>query len=1185
MKIYCVPSQKVKHRLDPFIFIFLLLWVFVSPVKGAKGALSYDPHTVLVEFKPDGQTLSGRVLNLENRVTQISRKLNVAFCGRVKIAKTYRSLSKASTFVLIKSNVLTAKEIMARLKRDPDVKAVSFNYRRRLLQIYPNDPLFNELWGLNNTGQGGGTPDADIDAPEAWDVSTGSTGVVAVVDTGVDYTHEDLAANMWRNSAECNGTPGIDDDGNGFVDDCYGYDFAGDNNGDNDPDPRPDLYYGIWGHGTLVAGIIAAVGNNNTGVTGVNWHGKIMALKMFRPDMSGFDADAVEAIDYAVLMKNRGVNIVAINASWGEYEYSQVLKDAIEAAGDAGILFVAAAGNEGNDNDLTPLYPCGYGLSNIICVGATDKNDQRPNWSNFGFGTVDVGAPGAEILTTLPGGGYLPQSGDIFFDDMESANGKWEHGGINDSWTITAEMSHSASHAWSDSPDSEYRNNTNSWLAVKNDIDLSSHQNGNVMLGFWIKYSTEYDHDYLSVEFSEDGGVSWKEAGRVTGSNNNFELVTVPVPRGFRTHSFRFRFRLFTNGSVTEDGVYIDDVGVGIGGPSDSYENESGTSMATPYVTGAVALMASVYPAEDMCHRLGRIFAGVDVKDQFQDLWWSSGRLNLYNSITGIPDPVVTSVSPAEGVTSGAQFTITGCGFRDFPGQVVFSTGATETQAPVVSWSNTSITAKVPGGTGKYVRVVRADGRKSNVIRVSEWSMKHAANTARSDAAAVVYRDKIYLFGGSTDGMKGCTNTGEVYDPASDTWTGIAPMSTKRARLAAAEAGGRIYIIGGYNDDEGTLLDTVEAYDSTNNTWETSAPLPQAMAWMKAVSLNGKIYVTGGYDRDGHALSTLYEYNPDTDTWTQKASMNHARYGHGAVALGGKIYVFGGKNDTHYLTSAEVYDPATDTWTSIADMPLALSRMGAATDGERIYLVGGTNTDWWDGHLPVYIEYNAATDTYTWENRGVRELITSKSAASLVYVLGQGALFSVGGLAWGETSLNELERLDVVMGYPEIPHRVNATTFYGGMDYDTNHLELAFIRPEGLTQPVDIYLELQQPAAEGGSLYCWFAQFDGGSVLSNGIYFNNATVACASTEEGAKQAYCTSCTMPDTLQLYGPSSMNPIFNDGWVVPHPFTMADGVESCQYLPDGDYALSVSAYGTGTTNLIAQGTVTITLNRGCP
>ncbi len=266
----------------------------------------------------------------------------------------------------------------------------------------PNDPSFGQLWGLSNTGQSGGLRDADIDAPEAWDVTTGSRDVVvAVIDTGVDYRHRDLAANAWRNPGEVAGD-GIDNDGNGFVDDVYGWDFA-----NNDADPLDDQ-----GHGTHVAGTIGAVGNNGTGVVGVSWNVSIMGLKFLGANGSGSTSGAVAAINYATRMRRDfGINIVATNNSWGGGGSSAALRDAIAAGGRAGILFVAAAGNEATNIDVTPAYPASYMDAAVISVAATDRSNNLANFSNYGVTGVDLAAPGVAIYSTVPGNSYATYSG------------------------------------------------------------------------------------------------------------------------------------------------------------------------------------------------------------------------------------------------------------------------------------------------------------------------------------------------------------------------------------------------------------------------------------------------------------------------------------------------------------------------------------------------------------------------------------------------------------------------------------------------------------------------------------------------------------------------------------------------------------------------------------------------------
>ncbi|EGJ32909.1 subtilisin-like serine protease, partial [Moorena producens 3L] len=260
----------------------------------------------------------------------------------------------------------------------------------------PNDSRFDELWGMHNTGQTGGTDDADIDAQEAWDITTGSDNiVVGIIDTGIDYDHEDLRDNMWKNPGEI-ADNGIDDDGNGYIDDVYGWDFV---NEDNDP-------FDGHSHGTHVAGTVGARGNNGTGVAGVSWRTQLMALKFLSDFGSGYTSDAIEAVEYAV---NNGAHLT--NNSWGGGSFSQALKDAISEAHQANQLFVAAAGNSRSNNDTRPMYPASYDVDNIISVAATDHNDELAYFSSYGLTTVDLGAPGVSVLSSIPNNGYSSFNG------------------------------------------------------------------------------------------------------------------------------------------------------------------------------------------------------------------------------------------------------------------------------------------------------------------------------------------------------------------------------------------------------------------------------------------------------------------------------------------------------------------------------------------------------------------------------------------------------------------------------------------------------------------------------------------------------------------------------------------------------------------------------------------------------
>ncbi|MBT5380602.1 MAG: S8 family serine peptidase, partial [Opitutae bacterium] len=267
------------------------------------------------------------------------------------------------------------------------VAFVEPDYVQRL-SLTPNDPDFlnGNLWGLHNTGQNAGTDDADIDAPEGWDTrSDASDIIVAVIDTGVRYTHEDLVDNMWINPNEVPGN-GVDDDNNGWIDDVHGVNAFADTG-----DPMDQQ-----GHGTHCAGTIGGVGNNGIGIAGVAWDVQIMACQFLSPFGFGMTADAIECIDYA---RQQGAHIMS--NSWGGGPFSQALFDAISRARDDDIIFTAAAGNSGTDNDAFPQYPASYDLDNIVAVAATDRNDDITWFSCFGATSVDIGAPGQDIYSSI----------------------------------------------------------------------------------------------------------------------------------------------------------------------------------------------------------------------------------------------------------------------------------------------------------------------------------------------------------------------------------------------------------------------------------------------------------------------------------------------------------------------------------------------------------------------------------------------------------------------------------------------------------------------------------------------------------------------------------------------------------------------------------------------------------------
>ena len=308
--------------------------------------------------------------------------------SRVTVQSTFSRLGGLQTLALDQADGTRAdlETRLAALQASGLYDYVEPDFIRTTSRV-ANDPRYvsGELWGLHNTGQDGGTADADIDAPEAWDLLTGAPSVVvAVIDTGVRYTHEDLAANMWTNPGEIPAN-GLDDDNNGYIDDIYGIDAR-----NRDSDPMDDHR-----HGTHCAGTVAAVGNNGKGVVGVAWQARIMALKFLSGSGSGNDTGAIECIDYAIA---NGAQI--LSCSFGGTGYGQALRDVLIRARQAGILVIAAAGNDSENLDTDFLYPAAYQEDNVIAVAATDRNDQLADFSNYGQGKVEIAAPGVAILST-----------------------------------------------------------------------------------------------------------------------------------------------------------------------------------------------------------------------------------------------------------------------------------------------------------------------------------------------------------------------------------------------------------------------------------------------------------------------------------------------------------------------------------------------------------------------------------------------------------------------------------------------------------------------------------------------------------------------------------------------------------------------------------------------------------------
>ncbi|MES2504621.1 MAG: S8 family peptidase [Myxococcota bacterium] len=343
----------------------------------------------------------------------IKRKLGQAGASGAAVAAAIHTQAKTSTvkrydyptgleLIQVAAGASSAQAV-AVYENHPTIDYIEPNYVLHALST-PNDPYYKYQFALNNLGQSGGYTDADMNGPEGWDRNSGNSEVVVgIIDTGIDYTHPDLRENVWTNSLEIPGNR-IDDDHNGYIDDVHGYN-AVKNNGD----PMDDNV-----HGSHVAGIIGAVGNNGVGITGINQKVKMIGCKFLDANGSGDTAAALTCMNYFAALANRvnnPVKVVVTNNSWGGGLSSKAFTDAVKVHRNLGILFFAAAANASNNNDVNPTFPASVISSNVVTVAATDNKDGLASFSNYGKRSVLVAAPGVNILSTVPGGKYNYLSG------------------------------------------------------------------------------------------------------------------------------------------------------------------------------------------------------------------------------------------------------------------------------------------------------------------------------------------------------------------------------------------------------------------------------------------------------------------------------------------------------------------------------------------------------------------------------------------------------------------------------------------------------------------------------------------------------------------------------------------------------------------------------------------------------
>ncbi len=1013
---------------NPFIGLLtatLLFVTMVSPVwAGGADHLKQHPATTTATAYVDGHLLIKMKPGAATGAVR-SRLEGLAGENGSHTFKRFPAIWERSgqDWALMTCPGRTTEELLKSFQGHEDIAVAEPDYIITIDAV-PDDTAFGQLWSLHNTGQKvdeePSTQDADIDAPEAWDRLTGGETqvVVAVIDTGVDYTHDDIAANMWTNDAELNGETGVDDDANGYVDDIYGIDAY---NGDSDP---YDDHY----HGTHVAGTIAAVTDNGAGIAGITWNrAKIMALKFLSSGGSGATSGAVECIEYLLEMNARTENdIVVMNASWGSTSASETLKAALETAADAGIIMSAAAGNDTLDCDGDQKhYPSSLDVENVISVGATDQDDTLAYFSNYGASEVDIAAPGVNILSPIPGGGYDAISTDPFYDSMEDGDGFWDMTASEGEWAITDENAFHDTNAWSDSPYGDYPYGelgveVNTYLVSKA-IDLSAETGKDLMLGFWLWIDLLPDQtacgkrDTLHVEVSGDDGTNWTALAAHNGSDPDWKSYAYAIPADLVTDTFRIRFRIQSWPLGAADGVYIDKIGIGEANAMGAFKFANGTSMAAPHVSGAIALMASLYPDEGMDARISRLYSGGDRLNSLKGVVATDRRINLNNSLD--PDLHTTPLVKSYELTGERTLEIQGAFFDDTAGRVFFhdaSAPDTGVAGDILSWSDTAIIVDKPPFSGGYFYVVDAEGTRSGrkPMKVSLWTTRESSITKRDSGTAILLDGKIYTFGGYASGNN-ALRSWEIYSLVTDSWEYPYGdwMPNHRAHLASTVLDDKIYLIGGYTTrDDGSNLDVVTVFDPATRAFTAEDVLPQAICFPGAAAIDGKIYVLGGLDADDIPVSQIFSFDPTLaagSRWqTESAALSLARFAHGTIAVDGKIYVFGGletwEDEEVYTAEGEVFDPATGSVTPMASMPIPLARFGTATYGRYIYVVGGTNNDFWYTPKDTVLRYDTVEDI--WSSLPDRQLAMAKMAASAVFVPETGLFCPNGGYIDTEAS-------------------------------------------------------------------------------------------------------------------------------------------------------------------------------------
>jgi subtilisin family serine protease len=849
--------------------------------------------------------------------------------------------------------VLTAAGVLG---AQPGVMWAEPDYLAHPAATTPNDPEFANQWGLEQ-----------VDAPEAWDVETGNANVViAVVDSGLDLTHPDLASKLWVNPGEIAGN-GIDDDNNGLIDDVNGWNFYAEDANIADDN----------GHGTQVAGVAAAVTDNAEGIAGMCWGCTIMPIKAMQASGVANYSDIAQGVLYAA---QKGAEV--INLSLGGYSYSSALHEAIQAAvNDYGVVVVGGAGNDGVD---TPFYPAAY--PEVLAVAGTDQSDVRASFSDYGT-WVDVSAPAVDITTTFLGGDYGAVSGTSYAAPLvsglvgliRSQQPTWSQA------LVTAQIIHTTNDIDPLNPGYEGllgSGRINAHAAVTTTPSPLLSLEGVAVNGDPLGRPTPGESATLEITLQND----WLDAEDLTGELSTSDpYVTVITD----TASYG---DILAGGSATGSPAYGFDVTLGAG-----YSHPIALTLDLSANGGGYSasldLVVTTRSAEE------QVWGTIG-----DDTTWTNDKTYIVMGNIGVAPGVTLTIQAGTDVLFNGNYSLNvggqlvADGMEEQPIRFLSNTGNDWGR---IYFDDTSIdaTADISGTyqSGNILRWVTIEGAAQGIGCNNATPYLSHVTTDRGGVSCTTGGTSLWL---TDSDLVGSVNVMSGSDHLN--WSTRADLLTARTGLGVvAASNGKIYAIGG-----GQYLSIVEAYDPQTDTWETQASMPTARSLLGvAAASNGMIYAIGGYNLSKGELNTVEEYNPQTDTWTTKASMPTARYGLGvATTSNGKIYAIGGYGqDGQILNTVEEYDPQADTWVIRANMPTSRGMLGvAAASNDKIYAIGGFN----GGELNTVEEYDPQIDMWV-----IRHSMPVVRAQLGVAAASNGRIYAIGGCGNVEC-VNTVEEYD-----------------------------------------------------------------------------------------------------------------------------------------------------------------------------